>query len=87
MLEIRVGNGLVVRVPVYASDYAALREWRRGLVLPEAVVAAVALIGLIEGVVEGRDEQDDVGEACGDFVEQNRLVGELLAAREGVAGP
>lgn len=46
----------------------------------------MAFVGLVEGVVERCDEQDDVGKACGDFVEQDGLVGELLAAREGVAG-
>lgn len=60
--------------PVYASDYAALCERGCGLVLPEAVVRAVAFVGLVEGVVEGCDEQDDVRQACGDLVQQDGLV-------------
>lgn len=60
-----------MKVPVYASDYAALREGCCGLVLPEAVVRALAFIGLVEGVVEGCDEQDDVRQASGDLVQQD----------------
>lgn len=72
-------------VPVDRGDDAALRERRRRLALPEAVVRAVAFIGLVEGVVERRDEQDQVRQARGDLVQQNRLARKLLAAREGIA--
>ena len=47
-------------VPVDGGDDAALREGSRGLALPEAVVLAVAFIGLVESVVERRDEQNQV---------------------------
>lgn len=45
----------------------------------------MAFVGLVEGVVERRDEQDQVRQARGDLVEQDGLARELLAAREGVA--
>lgn len=70
-----LGSGVIRRrekdEPVYAGYYAALREGGWGLVLPEAVVVAVAFIGLVEGVVEGCDEQDDVGQPRGDLVQED----------------
>lgn len=72
-------------VPVDGGDDAALCEGGGGLALPEAVVRAVAFVGLVEGVVERRDEQDQVRQARGDLVEEDRLARELLAARKRVA--
>lgn len=61
-------------VPVDRGDDAALREGSGGLALPEAVVRAMAFVGLVEGVVERRDEQDQVRQARGDLVQQDRLT-------------
>lgn len=71
------------KVPVYRGYDAALCEGGCGLVLPEAVVSGM-VTWRVEGIVESRDKENEVRQPCGDLVEQDRLVGELLAAREGV---
>jgi hypothetical protein len=55
-------------------------------VLPEAAIGLVSLVGLVEGVVEGGDDQEQVRQACRDLVQQKRLRGEGAAARGGGVG-
>ena len=52
--------------------------------LPEAAVGPVSLVGLVEGVVEGCHDKEQVGQACRDLVQQERLRREVIAARERV---
>lgn len=61
-------------VPVDRGDDAALRKRRGWLVLPEPVVRSMALIGLVESVVERGDEQEEVRQACRDLVKEDRLA-------------
>lgn len=70
--------------PVDASDNLALGEGGEVVVLPEAAMGFVALVGLVEGVVEGGEEQDEVGDGGGYFVEEDGLGGEFVAAGEGI---
>jgi hypothetical protein len=46
----------------------------------------VSLVGLVEGVVEGCYDQEQVRQACRDLVQQQRLRGEGAAARGGGVG-
>jgi hypothetical protein len=46
----------------------------------------VSLVGLVEGVIEGCYDQEQVRQACRDLVQQQRLRGEGAAARGGGVG-
>lgn len=54
------------------------------ILTPDCVPGLVSLVRRPERVVYSRDEQDQVTEEGGDFVEQDALAGELFATREGV---
>lgn len=56
-------------VPVDTSHDAVLGKRGRIVVVPYPVVRLVALVRLVEGVVDGRDHEDDVGDKRGDAME------------------
>jgi hypothetical protein len=73
-------------VPIDGGDDAALGKGRGIVVLPEAAIGLASLVGLVEGVVEGGDDQEQVRQACRDLVQQKRLRGEGAATRGGGVG-
>lgn len=76
--------------PVDGGDDAALSKRRGVVVLPEpavprmAVVVAMAVLGRVEAVVEGGDEQEQIGHGRGDLVQENGARREVVATRERV---
>lgn len=73
-----------VYLPVDGGNDAVLRKCRWAIVAPDGAARLVALAGRFEGVVDGRDEEDEVGHERADSVQDQRLRGELFAARERV---
>lgn len=57
--------------PVDRGEETALRKGRRRIVLPEAV--GTGATGGVKGVVEGCDDEEEIAQRCGDFVEENGL--------------
>lgn len=70
--------------PVDAGEDAVLGKGGRVVVLPDAAARGMAFGRGVEGVVEGCDEEEEVGDGGGDFVEEDGLRGEFFAAGEGV---
>jgi hypothetical protein len=72
--------------PVEGGDDAVLGEGRGGVVAPDGVVPVlvVAFVWGAEGVVDGGDDEDDVGDEGGDAEEDELLCGVVFAAGEGV---
>lgn len=71
--------------PVDACDDGGLRKGCWVVVFPDAAVGMVAFVRPVEGVVECRDEEQEVADRSGDLVGQDSLRGELLPAGKGVA--
>jgi hypothetical protein len=71
-------------IPVDARHDAVLGEGGRGVVAPDGVTRLVAFIGVLEGVVDGSDQEDDVGNEGGDAVEDQLAGREVFPTRERV---
>lgn len=71
-------------VPVDGGHDTVLGERRGGIVTPYRVSLILAFAGRVEGVVDGGDQEDDVGDQRGDAVEDEFPGGEVLAAGERV---
>lgn len=80
--------------PVDARDDAVLCKGGREVLSPNGVlvvvmhitVVAMAVMGgrSVESVVDGRDQEEDVGEGSGDLVDEDGLTGVGVSAGEWV---
>jgi len=73
--------------PVDGGDDAVLGKGSGDVVTPYCVTWSVVLalgLGPVEGVIEGRDDEEEIGYEGGDAVDNESLRGVLLAAGEGV---